>query len=120
MSYVDTLLRYRQETANYKILFQQDMRALALDEATHFLQLQSRLSQLGYSYGSIPVIPKLALAIDSTSQSLIDRIAVISLVHEGRGVKAVEKLLSQLGKAHDYESVKIVQGIQTDEKKHFE
>jgi uncharacterized ferritin-like protein (DUF455 family) len=44
----------------------------------------------------MPVIPKLSLAIKETEHNLIERIGVISLMHEGRGVKAVDKLLRQL------------------------
>ena len=51
------------------------------------------------------MIPKLSLAIQKTANDLIERIAVISLVHEGKGVQAVEKLLGQLEKSGDIKSV---------------
>lgn len=42
------------------------MRSIALEEATHFNLLRSRLIELGYDYGCMPVIPKLSLAIKDT------------------------------------------------------
>ena len=60
------------------------------------------------------MIPKLSLAIEETSNDLIERIAVISLVHEGKGVQAVERLLNQLGKEKDEKSVEVVRKIQRD------
>jgi uncharacterized ferritin-like protein (DUF455 family) len=68
----------------------------------------------------MPVIPKLTLAIRDTEDSLIERIGVISLMHEGRGVKAVDKLLSQLIQLQDHTSASIVRIIQNDECRHFE
>lgn len=41
-------------------------------------------------------------------------------MHEGRGVKAVEKLLYQLAQAEDHGSVLVVKIIQNDEHRHFE
>jgi uncharacterized ferritin-like protein (DUF455 family) len=95
------------------------MREVALEEGGHFIMLRNRLRELGYDYGCMPVIPKLSYAIKDTESSLIERIGVISLMHEGRGVKAVEKLLSQLDKLGDYSSVTVVKVIQKDEHKHF-
>jgi uncharacterized ferritin-like protein (DUF455 family) len=60
--------------------------------------------ELGSDYGRLPVIAKLTTAINDTQDSLIKRICVISLVHEGRGVKAVEKLIRQLEQMGDRES----------------
>lgn len=65
------------------------MRQTALEEGRHFLLLKQRLNALNYDYGCMPVIPKLSKAIIQTNCSFIERIAIISLVHEGRGVKAV-------------------------------
>ena len=95
------------------------MKDIALEEGHHFTLLKERLAMMGYHYGCMPVIPKLSLVIEQTNHSLIERIALISLVHEGRGVKAVEKLLIQLDKSCDDESVKVVKIIQRDEVKHF-
>jgi uncharacterized ferritin-like protein (DUF455 family) len=39
------------------------MKALALEEGSHFLMLKGRLESLGFGYGDMPVIPKLSLAI---------------------------------------------------------
>lgn len=95
------------------------MRDIAIEEGSHFNLLTGRLVKLGYDYGCMPVIPKLSLAIKETEGNLIERIAVISLVHEGRGVKAVEKLLRQLEQQQDHESVEVVKVIQRDEGRHF-
>ena len=65
------------------------------------------------------MIGRLTLAIKETEGNLAERIAVISVVHEGRGVQAVEKLLSQLSKAGDDDSVNLVKIIQRDEHTHF-
>lgn len=62
----------------------------------------------------MPVIPKLSHAIRETEKSLIERIGVISLMHEGRGVKAVEKLLHQLNQINDHKSIEVVKVIQND------
>lgn len=68
----------------------------------------------------MPVIPKLTFAIKQTEHSLLDRIGVISLMHEGRGVQAVEKLITQLQQIGDNKSVEVVRVIQRDEFKHFD
>ena len=63
MSYADTLLRFRHQAHPYRSEFETDMRDVALEEGHHFKLLNARLQALGYRYGSLPVLPKLSLAI---------------------------------------------------------
>lgn len=71
MSYVDTLFRFKNETATLQEEFVSDMRMIAIEEGSHFILLQNRLLELGYSYGCMPVIPKLSHAIKCTEENLI-------------------------------------------------
>jgi len=119
MSYVDTLFRFGSELAHHEKEFRHDMREIALEEGSHYVLLRKRLVELGYDYGCMPVIPKLTKAINDTQGSLIKRICVISLIHEGRGVKAVDKLIRQLEQMGDTKSAESVKIIQKDEVKHF-
>ena len=57
------------------------MKRIALDEGDHFGLLNDRLEELGWKYGSIPVIDQLCLAIQETKTSLVERMARISLLH---------------------------------------
>lgn len=77
---------------------------MALEEANHFRLLYERLVQMRYPYGSLPVINGLTRNIAETSNSLLDRLVVISLVQEGKGLDASDRLLSKIRQAGDAES----------------
>ena len=84
------------------------MSTIAKDEGRHFLMLSSRLVQLGYFYGYLPVISNLTETISKTKNNLRGRLGAISILHEGRGMKSIPRLIQKIKKSNDHESIPIL------------
>jgi uncharacterized ferritin-like protein (DUF455 family) len=54
------------------------------------------LKQLGIDFGNFPVISNLTNTIYLTDKDVMMRLAIISIVHEGRGIKSIKKLIDKL------------------------
>jgi len=59
------------------------------------------LAQLGNPYGSLPVITGLTRNIAETADELLDRLVIISLVQEGKGMDASPRLVSKIKQLGD-------------------
>lgn len=71
------------------------------------------MEELGYSYGSIPVISNLTETIWKSANNLKARLAAISIVHEGRGMKSICKLINKLRISQDQHSIPILELIES-------
>jgi uncharacterized ferritin-like protein (DUF455 family) len=84
---------------------------VALEEAKHFTLLHNRLREFSSPYGSLPVITGLTINIANTIEGLLERLIVISLVQEGKGLDASERLLSKIKQLGDKQSESIMKII---------
>ena len=98
-AYLDTLFRFFQSVeAKFKSEFLDDFLGIAAQEASHFLALQELLISQKNDYGFMPGLDTIRVEIDKTKQSLIERVAVLALIQEGRGLDASPHLLNRLQK----------------------
>ena len=75
-----------------------DWLEVADDEVKHFLMLQGLLVELGSYYGAVEVHNALFEAMQRTSHSLIERMAVVPRYLEANGLDATPLILSKLKK----------------------
>ncbi|CAK60121.1 unnamed protein product (macronuclear) [Paramecium tetraurelia] len=106
-SYIDTLIRFiNQVPLQFQIEFKEDLGQIAYEEFCHF-ELVNQLCK----YGSQPVHNNLQKRMILTTNSLLGRLAVLSIVNEGRGMDTGLNLIQKLEGDKNYEKVikKIVQ-----------
>ena len=112
-AYIDTIARFFPQVSNeLQADFLSDFLDIAAQESTHFLSLQSLLSSKGYEYGFMPGIDTIRLEIEKTKDNLIERIAVLALIQEGKGLDAGPHLLKRL---KDQEELKVFGKIVEEE-----
>mmetsp|Transcript_42514 Transcript_42514/g.92430 ORF Transcript_42514/g.92430 Transcript_42514/m.92430 type:complete len:229 (+) Transcript_42514:3-689(+) len=98
--------------------FFDDWVKVADDEAKHFELLNSRLKELGSSYGELPGHQMLWEAATMTSHSLRCRLAIVHMVHEARGLDITPSTLKKLQHAGDTQSAAMLTTIYTEEITH--
>lgn len=99
--------------------FLTDWIQVARDEARHFELLSNRLEELGHSYGDLSAHDGLWEAAEKTSDRLLDRLAVIPMFLEARGVDTAPKTTERFKKAGDMASAAILDQIFMDEITHL-
>jgi uncharacterized ferritin-like protein (DUF455 family) len=118
-AYTDTYYRFRSGVPDsIRNEFEVDVTAVALEEGHHFTLLQQRLSELGHPYGRLPVITGLTRNISETADNVIDRLIIISLVQEGKGLDASPRLLAKIKQLGDKKSEPILKLIAEEEVGH--
>lgn len=96
--------------------FFDDMVFIARQEADHFHSWQQRLADgWGVPFGSFPSNDTLWTYAMDTSSSLLERIAVITLTHEAKGLDSYLKLHEKLTKLGDRSSLAILENNIQDE-----
>ncbi|KAJ9104453.1 hypothetical protein QFC21_001948 [Naganishia friedmannii] len=92
-----------------------DWAKVAEDEAKHFSLLNKRLGELGSYFGAHSVHAGLWDSALETSHSLLSRLAIIHLVAEARGLDVNPLTIEKFRRNKDYESVKVLEIIHSDE-----
>jgi len=98
--------------------FFDDWMSVASDEARHFLMLQTRLGELGGSYGDLPAHDSLWQTAAESRHDLLVRLAIVPLVLEARGLDVTPGMISKLEAAHDEGSAHLLQVILEEEERH--
>ena len=98
----DIIVRFAQDLPHE---FSSDFIKLASDEAKHFTFLETRLKDLGSFFGAIKVHGSLWEAALETKDDILARLAIVHMVHEGRGLDVNPKTIEKFRKASDFESV---------------
>ena len=98
--------------------FYDDWMDVAKDEALHFLMLTKRLKELGTNYGDLEAHDGLWEAAKKTKESLIDRLAIVPMYFEARGLDVSPDMINKLNKVNDQKSVKCLKKIYFDEINH--
>jgi uncharacterized ferritin-like protein (DUF455 family) len=98
--------------------FYDDWVQVALDEADHFDALEEHLQRLGAAYGDLPAHDGLWQAAIKTSQDLMDRLALVPMTLEARGVDTTPVSMRDLQRHGHGELVPALQKILDDEIEH--
>lgn len=85
--------------------FSSDFIKLAADEAKHFTLLANRLQELGSYFGALNIHGSLWDSALETKDDVLARLAIVHMVHEGRGLDVNPKTIEKFKKAKDFESV---------------
>ncbi|MFL2771607.1 MAG: ferritin-like domain-containing protein [Rhodospirillaceae bacterium] len=113
----DIILRFGVVMSNEAFLL--DWISVAQDEAQHFLLLEQRLSELGSSYGDLPAHDGLWEAAIKTSSDILDRLAIIPMMLEARGIDSTPRVIERLKGAGDLRTCEILNQIYEDEINHL-
>lgn len=98
--------------------FYDDWVGVALDEAEHFVLLANRLKGLDAKYGDLPAHDGLWEAALTTKDDLLERLAIVPLILEARGLDTTPKAIERLEQARDFESATIIKKIGEEEIPH--
>jgi len=99
--------------------FIEDWCVVAAEEAQHFSSLCERLDQLDAAYGDLPAHDGLWEAAEKTSDDLLERLAIIPMFLEARGVDTSPKLIERLRSSGDNKSAQVLEVILQDEVNHL-
>ncbi|XP_068128530.1 uncharacterized protein [Hyperolius riggenbachi] len=98
--------------------FFSDFVKVAGDEAKHYCLLQKRLTELGSSFGDLPVHNGLWQSASDTAHDLLGRLAIVHMVHEARGLDVHPQTLQRFLAQGDEGSAQILEVLYTDEITH--
>lgn len=115
VSYLHTYMRYDIQNE----AFDKEILRVVDDECRHFLMLNDILEEDGYPYTSIPVNRNILNDLDNIDDDLMDALFMISLVHEGKGLDASERLIHKvLSMEKSGKSIEAVKCITNEEVSH--
>lgn len=98
--------------------FHDDWVDVAADEAEHFALLETRLGELGSSYGALPAHDGLWEAAEKTADDLMARLAVVPMNLEARGLDTTPAAVSRFRRHGDTASAGILDFIAGEEVAH--
>ncbi len=113
----DIILRFGPAIEEQQFLI--DWAEVAKDEALHFQMLSERLNDLGFSYGDLPAHDGLWEAAQKTSGNVLDRLAIIPMMLEARGIDTTPAAVTRLKSAGDVKTASILEQIYIDEINHL-
>lgn len=106
------------ELSEARTEFVRDWSSVCDDEARHFLMIQTRLNELGSSYGDFDAHDGLWDAALATKDNLAARLAIAPLVLEARGLDVTPGMIEKLTQAEDHASADILKIIYKEEIAH--
>eukprot|EP01006_Ploeotia_vitrea_P009314 TRINITY_DN21889_c0_g1_i1.p1 TRINITY_DN21889_c0_g1~~TRINITY_DN21889_c0_g1_i1.p1 ORF type:complete len:302 (+),score=115.93 TRINITY_DN21889_c0_g1_i1:67-972(+) len=98
--------------------FYEDWLIVAWDEARHYSVWATRLEELGSEYGALKVHDGLWESATQTAKSLEDRLSIVHMVHEARGLDVAPKTVNRFRSHGDMTSADHYQAIFEDEITH--
>jgi uncharacterized ferritin-like protein (DUF455 family) len=110
----DAVYRFRGMPAEYYA----DWISVADDEARHFRLLRERLNQLGHEYGDFDAHDGLWEMAVKTSNSCLERMALVPRVLEARGLDVTPGMIARLRHAQDHTTADILDVILREEVAH--
>lgn len=117
--FVDLLARFgREHSDTLPRDFFDDFVEVCFQEACHFASWRDRLGALACDYGSLPVHDGLWRAAYETRNDLLERLAIINMVHEARGLDTYPLSRKKLVNARDDDSVRILDHNYAEEVTH--
>lgn len=112
----DAVARYVLE--GFPRAFFDDWVQVAIDEAQHFDMLDARLVELNAAYGDIPAHDGLWEAAITTRHDILDRMALVPMTLEARGLDTTPATVERLTKNGDEATAKIMAQIGKEEIDH--
>lgn len=109
----DMIARYA--CADLPYAFIDDWVRVGDEEASHFILLADRLTDLEAGYGDLPAHDGLWESAHATAHDLAARLAVVPLVLEARGLDVTPAMAAKLRKAGDEASAETLDRIYRDE-----
>ena len=97
----DIIVRFCDDEPEMPREFYDDWVRVADEEAKHYSKWDKRLQELGGHYGCTAVHEGLWEAASRTAHSLKDRLAVVHMIHEGRGLDVYPIARRRFEKAGD-------------------
>lgn len=113
---LDAIYRFRDMPDRYYI----DWLSVAADESRHFLMLNKRLVQLGYTYGDFPAHNSLWQMAVKTDHDCMVRMALVPRVLEARGLDVTPGMIDRLRAVGDSQTVAILAIILEEEIAHVQ
>ena len=113
---LDIIARFT--ACNLPSAFYDDWVQVALDEADHFDLLEELLGRLGASYGDLPAHDGLWQAATKTSGDLMNRLALVPMTLEARGLDTTPASMQSLQRHGHGEAVPVLHRILEDEIAH--
>ena len=110
----DAVYRFRGMPAEYY----RDWVGVAADEARHFALLQARLAELGHAYGDFDAHDGLWEMAVKTSDSCLERMALVPRVLEARGLDVTPGIIERLRAVGDMATATILETILSEEVAH--
>jgi uncharacterized ferritin-like protein (DUF455 family) len=104
--------------AQFSQEFADDWLRVGADEAMHFALIERRLRQYGSFYGALPAHDGLWEAAFSTRNEVLDRLAVVPMVLEARGLDVTPATITRFDAQGDSASAGILNRIYHDEIRH--
>lgn len=98
--------------------FTTDFLTVAADEAMHFALIDRHLRALGSHYGALPAHGGLWDAAHSTRHDVAERLAIVPMVLEARGLDVTPAMLKRVSESGDRRGARILQRILDDEIRH--
>jgi uncharacterized ferritin-like protein (DUF455 family) len=95
--------------------FFDDWVGVASEEALHFKLLAQRLADFGARYGDLPAHDGLWEAAAATADDLLDRLALVPLVLEARGLDVTPEMAARMERVGDAQSAALLRRIYEDE-----
>ena len=117
----DMILRFGHHTDiadTSRPSFIEDWISVCYDEARHFMLIETRLNELGMSYGHFTAHNGLWEAALKTKDNFAARLAIAPMVLEARGLDVTPGMIKKLNKVGDLESANILKIIYNDEINH--
>jgi uncharacterized ferritin-like protein (DUF455 family) len=110
----DAVYRFRGMPADYY----RNWVGVAADEARHFAMLQARLAEMGHAYGDFDAHDGLWEMAVKTSESCLQRMALVPRVLEARGLDVTPGMIERLHAVGDMPTAAILETILREEVAH--
>jgi uncharacterized ferritin-like protein (DUF455 family) len=107
-----------QRFANMPDAYYRDWISVAIDEARHFQLLQTRLAELGFSYGDFKAHNGLWEMAEKTEHCCLARMALVPRLLEARGLDVTPGMIEKLRQLNDLLSVAVLEVILSEEIRH--
>ena len=113
----DLIVRFGNEINEEQ--FFSDWHKVAIDEANHFQMLNKELIRNNSFYGDLPAHNSLWDTAKKTSEDILDRLAIIPMFFEARGIDSSPKTIKKLESSNNLILSRILKKIYDDEITHL-
>lgn len=95
--------------------FYSDWARVAAEETRHFILLQGRLQEMGYTYGDFPAHDGLWQIAEDTKHDILLRLGIVPRILEARGLDVTPDLINRFHEIKDKQTISILEIILKEE-----